>query len=700
MILTQQPTKIALRFMGHRRRLRSFNKESKVMARPLLIGGFAALLLVCVGLSPALAARPSDILLPATTKGYLSIPDLGQLREQFNRSQFGQLAGDPAMKSFVEDLKRQLRQQGMKQLEQFGLAWDELDGIPGGEVALAVIQLSIDEGAVALVVNVTGHGPQAEAQLAKVGDRLIQNGAKRVRRAAGDPLVVYQLPTEPGRKEAPTVAYFLQQDMLVAGDNVAVVEGILHALSEGREDSLASVKAYHEIMARCAASAGSLAPNLRWFIEPFGYAEVLRAAAPLREKRKGPDLIKVFKNQGFSAVQGVGGFVNFSAGKYELLHRTMIYAPPVAGHDPQDVNKYNLAARMLHFPAGGDLLPPAWVPHDVATCTSFNWDLPTAFNVVSTLVDEMVGEKGVFSDVLDSLRDDPDGPRVDIGKDLVAHLGNRITIISDNQLPIGPKSERKVLAIETTDEQAVAAAIGKLMGAEKDSRRHEFQGHVIWELVDCQADVPKLEIETPGAVIRHSESDAPPCCPDNGRFFSTSAVCVADGQLFLSSHMTLLEKVLEQAKRTDGLSTADDYRLIAQQATVLGAGPLSFRLFSRTDQEFRATYELVRTGQMPQSETILGKLLNSMSAEAKEGLPRKQKIDGSQLPDFSTVQHYLGPAGSFVSSLDDGWMCVGLMLAPQSVVVNAPVNADQENKAAADQAPVKVGRRTTKTPTR
>ncbi len=466
-----------------------------------------------------------------------------------------------------------------------------------------------------------------------------------------------------------------------------------------RDDTLASVPAYREIMTHCASSAGNLAPDLRWFVEPFGYAEVIRAATPLREKHKGPDLIKVFKDQGFTAIQGLGGFVNFSAGKYEVLHRTMIYAPAVAGRNPQGVNKYNLAARMLRFPASGDLLPPAWVPRDVATCTSFNWDLHTAFNVINSLVDEMVGEKGVCSDVLDSLRDDPDGPRVDIGKDIVAHLGNRITIISDNELPIGPKSERKVLAIETTDEPTVAAAIGKLMGAEKDAHRREIDGHVVWELIDCQTEMPQLDIETPGMVMQHSESDA--ACKSNGnqRFFSTTAICVADGQLFLSSHLSLLEKVLQQAKRSDGLSTADDYQLIAKQATAVGAGPISFRVFSRTDQAVLPTYELIRTGQMPQSETILGKFLNSMSAETKEGIPRKQKIDGSQLPDFSTVQKYLGPAGSFVTSLDDGWLCVGLMMAPQPVVVNAPAPADQQNKSASEPAPAKVGRRASKATT-
>ncbi|HTQ39505.1 MAG TPA: hypothetical protein VMJ32_10780 [Pirellulales bacterium] len=661
------------------------------MIRPWLAGWVAAALLVGIGHAPAQAARPSDSLLPAATKGYLSIPDLAQLREQFDRSQFGKLANDPALVPFVEDFKRQLRQQGLKQLDQLGLSWDGLEDVPGGEIALAVVQISPDEAAVVMVLDVTGHLSQAEAQLAKLGDRLTQNGAKRLPQKAGDSLVVYQLPGEPGRKDAPTAAYFLQQNMLVASDSVPVLEGMLQALTDGREDSLAGVTAYHQIMSRCAASAGGLAPNLRWFIEPFGYAEALRAATPLREKHKGPDLIKVFKDQGFTAVQGLGGFVNFSAGKYELLHRTMIYAPPLAGRDSHDVNKYNLAARMLCFPAGGDLLPPAWVPRDVATCASFNWDLHTAFNVVNSLVDEMVGEKGVFSDVLDSLRDDPDGPRIDIGKELVAHLGSRVTVISDDELPIGPKSERKVVAIETTDETAVAAAIAKLMGAEKDAHRRDFEGHVIWELVDTQTDVPKLEIEGPGAIIQHADCDGPSHGSDS-RFLSTTAVCVADGQLFLSSHIALLKKVLQQNQRADGLATADDYRLIASQAPAVGAAPLSFRLFSRTDQEFRPTYELVRTGQMPQSETVLGKILNAMSADAQEGMPRKQRIDGHQLPEFAAVQKYLGPAGSFVTSMEDGWMCVGLMMAPQPIVVNAPANAESPAKAA-DSATPKVGKR-------
>ena len=548
------------------------------MVRPFRAGLAMGCLLLAV--STALAAHPADTLLPATTKGFISAPNFDQLVAQFNRSQLGQLVSDPLLKPFVDQLRHQFRQQGLKQLEQLGLTWDELEGIPSGEAALATIQISPDEGAVALVVDATGRTDRAEAALAKIADRMNRNGAKRIARAANDPIVAYQLPGEPGGKSPPVVGYFLQDGMLIASDNIAVLENMFQCCCRLRQDSLASIPAYHEIMARTAAAAGGMKPNLQWFIEPFGYAEVLRSTLPLRDRRKGPDLVKIFKNQGFAAIQGVGGCVNFAAGKYEVLHRTFVYAPPLSGRDAQSKDKFNLAARMLRFPAGGDLLPESWVPRNVSTYITFNWDLQGAFTVADTLIDEMVGEKGVFHDVLDSLRDDPDGPKVDIPKNLVGYLGGRATLISDCDVPVGPKSERKVLGIEITSEQVVADTVRRLMEADKSARRREFEGFVIWELVDVESEVPVLEIEGPGAAVKHADSELPHHNHEE-RFLSTTAVCVAQGHVFLASHIDFLKQVLMQSKQKDNLASADEFRAIAGQAAALGVGPLQFaRIFA------------------------------------------------------------------------------------------------------------------------
>ena len=110
------------------------------------------------------------------------------------------------------------------------------------------------------------------------------------------------------------------------------------------------------------------------------------------------------------------------------------------------------------------------------------------------------------------------------------------------------------------------------------------------------------------------------------------------------------------------MATCADYRLVAERANRCGTGQFSFRLFSRTDEEYRPTYELIRTGQMPKSETILGQGLNAILGDGKDGQPRKQKIDGRLLPPFDTVSHYFGPASSVVTSEPAGWFIVGFTL--------------------------------------
>ena len=68
---------------------------------------------------------------------------------------------------------------------------------------------------------------------------------------------------------------------------------------------------------------------------------------------------------------------------------------------------------------------------------------------------------------------------------------------------------------------------------------------------------------------------------------------------------------------------------------------------------------------MPESESLLGKFLNEVlttDVEKEEGIRRRQKIDGSLLPDFEMVRRYLGPAGRVLRSDPDGWLLTGAIL--------------------------------------
>ena len=59
--------------------------------------------------------------------------------------------------------------------------------------------------------------------------------------------------------------------------------------------------------------------------------------------------------------------------------------------------------------------------------------------------------------MIKSIEEDPNGPQINVRTDLVALLGGRATVVSDYLLPITPKSERMLVAVETTNEKELAA---------------------------------------------------------------------------------------------------------------------------------------------------------------------------------------------------------------------------------------------------
>jgi hypothetical protein len=613
----------------------------------------------------------------------VSVADVALLRESFNRTKWGELVHDPAMQPFVEDFRHQLQQKGGRQLDDMGLKWDDFRGVAGGETSLALIHAGPGRMAVVVLMDVTGHRDQALALVEKVSASLTARGALQVPREPRDPMLIFNMPNEEGKRLGRQTAYFLNGDQLAASNDVETLRRIFVSMKAERADSLAHLKSFGEIMERCArpAAEASAPPQIRWFIDPFGYATMVRETS-LAPRRQGIDLLTALRNQGFTAIQAIGGNLTFAANDCELLHRTMIYAPPLPGHEGND--KYDRAARLLTFPTAGDLEPQSWVPRHVATYNTFNWDIKTAFAAVGPLVDEISAEKGVFQDVLDSLKNDPQGPQVDIEKDLIGNLGSRVSVITDYQLPIGPKSERLLIAIQTTNEQLVAATVAKTMKG--DACRREFEGHVIWEIVDEDCSVPEVKIEDSGAINPADRADqAPEKKSKDHPLMQNAAITVAFGQLFVASNLGFLETVLHQAGKSDGLASSDDYRLVADRLKTMGGVETSVRLFSRTDEEYRPTYELIRTGQMPRSETVLGQVLNGLLGEGKEGVLRKQKIDGAKLPEFAAVSHYFGPAGTYIVTESNGWFITGFML-DKAVVTQATAKSDATGKKPTTEA--------------
>lgn len=611
-------------------------------------------------------AAPSESLLPNTTKGYLAIPDVDLLRSKFDETQLGQLANDPLMKPFADDLREQIKDKLDKQGVSLGLTWDDLQGVYGGEVCFAAIQPGGDKKAHGTVVlcDTTGKTQQAQALLAKVQANLVKKGGVPGKIQRGQiALTVITMPNKVPA-QAPTVAvYALHKDLLLACTHLATAQDIADRMQGlQKANDLQTFPAFQEVMKQVDKAAASVAPHLRWWIEPFGYTEVTRAANGGR-KQRGTDMLKVLEKQGFTAVQGLGGIVNFATPDHELLHRSFIYAPADAKAAKGD--KYRLAARMLQFPNAAAHDPEPFIPRDVATYVTANWKMREAFEYVGSLVNQIADDPTLFEEVLKSIEQDPDGPKLNIRKELIAFLGERISLTTDYQLPIDPKSERFAIIVEVTDAKAVSEAVHKALGKDPTVKLRDYKGHKIYEIVNEEQEHPGLMIDGPGGASEKSddpEEEEKPLLPNSAITILKRGGEDKGGWLIVATHIDFLQKLFDRQTEGETLKDAADRVLVNEALTKLKAGTEALRWFARTDESFRPTYELIQQGKMPQAETMLGKLLNKMLGPDEKNGVRRQVINGAKLPDFQVARRYLGPAGGYITSEEDGWMVTGCLL--------------------------------------
>ena len=636
------------------------------MARFVWLPRLFAVAALCLVPRLAPAVQPAESILPATTKLFVSTPDVDETRRKFNDTQLGELANDPIMAPFIEDLKKQINKKMVAAGNAMGIGWKDMEGVYGGEAVIARIQPDPKDKnsfALAVLVDITGKRAQADVLLKKIDAQQKLEGATRreVKIMEGLNGVEYVQKPRDGAPRPEKDYYFIKDNFLVATDWYQTAVGMAKRIgAKDDSDSLASVEAFKFTMKRNAevGAKDNLTHHVRWFIEPFGYMEASRAANR-REAKKGPDLLKILQAQGFNAIQGIGGYVFLDTPNDEVLHRTYVYAP---GNKPPE--RFKLAARVMNFPNTKDgLTPQSWTMPELGTYLTWNWKMQDAFKYAETLVDAVAGEAGVFDDMWDSLKNDPHGPKIDIYKGLVDHLGERATLLSDVLQPVDERSERMLVAIEVLKPAVVQDTINKFFKGDPTAVRKVFEGYEIWEIQNEQTaadDGPMLSIEGTDFVVADKKKGED---EEERKKLPNMAVTVFDGHLVVGTHTDYVIDLIKNAKKKGAPSLAelDDYKRVNKRLVELGQGNDSFRYFAKTEESYRATYEMLRVNKLPQAETMFARLLNAMLDQNPEDGVRENVIDGTKLPPYAAITKYLGPTGLFTQSEDNGWWIVGTL---------------------------------------
>lgn len=615
-------------------------------------------------------APPSESLLPQTTQGWISIAQPQQWTEAWNQTQFGRLWNDPLMAGFVEQFQKDLQKQRDRGGMGLGLTWDDLLSVAGGEAASAIISPRQGEVVQVLLVDTRGRAAQRQQLIARVDATLRRQGAvPAVQQAAGLPLAVY---TQNGRVRA---VFFVHHDLLCAADDTATAAGIAAAATGPRsEETLASLAAFQKVQARLDADPETAPTALRWFLQPLGYAEAQRTL----RRRNDPggnqqaskrDMIDVMKRTGFLGIQGAGGRVALRHGPFDLLHRIAVYAPR-----PWEKSLHMLATLNVPRLDAGE---HAWVSRNLATYLAIAVDPEKAFDGYGPIFDATVGngQEGEWQDTWDGIREDPFGPQVDVKRDIIRLLTRRATAITDNKEPFAADSQRRLIAVEISNpqvnEKTVREAVFKILEPDETARlrRDLVPGYEIWELrANSAAGIAAAGGEQlPALVVQHPAGAQVVAQPPQPKPLEPAAMCVAHGQLFYASHVSLLAETLRTAGSAAKLADDPDYRTvqqaIEQQMALRGWKDASFRRFSRSEQEFRADFELARHNRLHESQSLYARMMRGAGPLTDDG---KQWFDGRALPTFEQIQalNLLRPSGvvGHTESDGSGWFIVSFTL--------------------------------------
>jgi hypothetical protein len=579
-----------------------------------LVLGTGLLSLVLTGFLPA--APPIEKLLPGTTREFLQIPSVATLEANWAKTQFGKIATDPSMKGFLDSLGVAGWLPGTVPA-RIELSPDDLAELSGAGAGWAFVYPVAGKGSQVVWIDTTGKSgartkwvERVTARIKKMGGRL---GEEKI---GGENVTVYEI-----RQGSPVYA-LTREDLLILAESREVMAGIVSRWTS-EADSLGQVPAFQAITKRL----GNGPSNLRFYIDPIGRLEMMRANNPVPKGNKEKDLVATLRKQGVDGIKGIGACVRLATGTHDLLYHVVVHAPP----------PLRGGLSVLRLEAGNQFTPEAWVPAELASCATVCINLGAAFDAIGPIFDQVApgAKEGTFKELVESLRDDPKGPRVDLRKDLIERLQPRVTLITPSPDPKDTKPDRGLTVIPVRDQEVVQKTLRRMFEGDDGAKRLTVLGQEIW-VVESQAK------KKPG------EAQPPP---------SKTAFCTANGCFYLSSRPELIEAALRRGKNEPSLASTEDYKRVAAELDRLTppGAKVAVRTFARTNQEYRDLYEAARLQKRPEAE------LNGWTL-ASVFVGRMLTGDMSKLPAFDKVAPFLGTSGMYGMINDDGWEIVGFNL--------------------------------------
>ncbi|MEM9588365.1 MAG: membrane or secreted protein [Planctomycetota bacterium] len=613
---------------------------------------------------------PALELLPESSAGLVQIPDLPALCDQAEQTLFGKLLNDPVMEPFLTAQKEQARSYLESLNNRVGLKPEDLYEVASGEVVFAWLSYPKDKRrpfGVGVIADIRNRQQQSEQALAKIDKELRAEGMTAEEKTyAGQTLHVYKRKRRPGQLKIEEIVIVQTNTRMIAADRESLVTGILDAVAAGGLDqSIGSSERYATIQQRCQGLIGDHAPVAHWYARPFEMGRILRELFDV-DRGNQVDILNLLQNQGFDVIESAGGTLAMGSGPFDLLHRGYVHAPGPKDDSP----RFKLASGMLPASARPIEAIPAWVDESTASFNRLHWNLGDAFWASETLVNEAMGDD-LFDSIIEGIRDDEEGPQIDLEK-IFKQVDNEVLVITDNVLPATVDAERMLVAIQLKDAD-VKDAVRRVMEGEPDAKKIEtLHGVDIWGVQPGSSDSESgedFELEFGFGDEEEETEKQPP-------LLNQWAIAVVDATpitgvpylLFASHPEFLIDTIKRMHSKGKSLADVTAVKRVYDALQTLQIETSTFDRVMELSKTLRVKYELLRKGELKDSNSVLATMLRRIAEENQGKEP--EPINGGKLPPLAAIEKYFSAGGTAVTATDDGWELAGFLLKEDNGVPN------------------------------
>jgi len=594
---------------------------------------------------------PASQLFSDATQALFSLPNFDGFLKSWNETQFGKLAEDKQLADFWTTQRREIQDRFSEAGWQLNLEIEDLKEIASGQTSLGWISRAENESkpfSIAVVIDVTNRSGPVASLLKRIDDELKkQNAVAKSIGVAGAKAVQYTLPKSPGDLRVHESFYCISKDQLIATDDLTTLTELINAQSGTKANALANSELYKRVQAKIPNEDNEA--EIEYFVRPIGFAKLLRSIGGKPNKNQS-DVLLILDREGFSDLECVSGNVQISIDSFDFFHHGYLVSkqPP------------STSVQILDFPNVDNLKAPDWIKKETASVLSFSWNIKEAFPKFKGIVDALVSP-GAFEGMIEGMRDDPQGPQIDIVKEVLPFLSTEFHVVTEIVKPVSPDSKRSMVILKLNDPNKKLPKVLERYGkGEPDSKPIDFEGSRIWSFENKQEAELELDFDVnKGNKGKANAADEP--------ILDKWAITIFDGYFIFGSDAEMIKDVITGAKNAankDAFGKETDVAKVTEMlSNVAGSDGRSMNQITRSDRAFEMQYELFRQGILPESRSMMASILDKILKPKSGGQPAQQKVNGAKLPPFAAIQHFFTASGGVVRTEEDGWSVQSFILS-------------------------------------